>query len=66
MESAHFPHADVQKIAPKTNKFKQRRFTSTKSDKKYVCVVIYFVDLIKYKLPAAHHYFYPKKYFDKN
>ena len=39
----------------------------TESDKQYVCVVMYLVDLIKYKLsPAHYHYFYPKKYFDKN
>ena len=39
----------------------------TKSDKQYACVVMYFVELIKCKLSAAHYnYFYPKKYFDKN
>ena len=39
----------------------------TKSDKQYACVVMSFVDLIKYKLlPAHYHYFYPKMYFDKN
>ena len=40
----------------------------TKRDKQYVCVVMYFIDLQEYKLPAAHchHHFYRKKYFDKN
>ena len=38
----------------------------TKIDKQYVCVVMYFVDLQKYKLPAAHyHHFYPKNIFLK-
>ena len=39
-----------------------------KSDKQYVCVLMNFVDLQKYKLSAAHchHHFYQKKYFDKN
>ena len=63
MESAHFPHADVQKIA-KTNKFKQRHFILTKTK---IYVDMYFVDLQKYKLTAAHcHYVYSKNYFDKN
>ena len=51
----------------KTNKLKQRHFILIKSDKQYVCVIMYFVDLPKYKLPAAHyHHFNSKKYFDKN
>ena len=41
-------------------------FTLTKSDKQYVCVVMYFNDPQKYKLRTAHYYFYPPKYFDKN
>ena len=41
-------------------------FTLTKSDKQYVCAVMYFTDLQKYKLRTAHYYFYPPKYFDKN
>ena len=69
----HGSLTQTYKKLPKTNKFKpihlnlNRYFILTKSDKQYVCVVMYFVDLIKYKLPAArYHYFYPKKYFDKN
>ena len=38
MESAHITHADVQN-------FKQRHFVLTKSDKQYVFVVMYFVDI---------------------
>ena len=44
MESAHLPHADVQKWF-KINSFKQRRFKLSKNNKRYVHVVLYFVDL---------------------
>ena len=53
MESAHLPHAGVQKQF-KMNRFKQRHFELSKN-KQYDHVVLYFVDLPNYKLPAARH-----------
>ena len=43
----------------------KKDFILTKSDKQYVCVVMYFNNLQKHKLPTAHYYFYLQKYFDK-
>ena len=54
MESAHLPHADVQKQF-KMNRFKQRHLKLSKTNKQYVHVVPYFVDLPNYKLPATRH-----------
>ena len=54
MESAHLPHAGVQKQF-KMNRFKQRHFKLSKNNKQYVHVVLYFVDLPNYKFPATHH-----------
>ena len=64
----HASPTQTYKKQPKIKKLKQRHFILTKSDKQYGCVVMYFVDVQKYKLPATHyhHHFYPKKYFDKN
>ena len=69
-ESAQFLHADIQKKF-KTNKFKQTHFILTKSYK-HIWVVMYYVDLQKYKLPAAYYHHFPsppqkkKNFFDKN
>ena len=53
MESAHLPQADVQKYF-KMNRFKQRHFKVSKN-KQNDHVVLYFVDLPNYKLPAICH-----------
>ena len=59
----HSSPTQMYKIYSKTNKFKERHFISTKRDK-HVWVVTYFVDLQKYKLPAAYcHHFSPQKIF---
>ena len=62
----HTSPTHMYKKQPKTNKFKQRHFILTKSDKQNVFVVMYFVEFQKYKLPAAHCHFLPKKYIDKS
>ena len=53
MESAHLPHADVQKKF-KMNRFNKRHFKLSKN-KQYDQVVLYFVDLPNCKLPATCH-----------
>ena len=53
---------DTYKNSPKPLNL-NKDFILTKSDKQYVCVVMYFNDLQKYKLPTAHYYFYPQKVF---
>ena len=47
------PHADVRKQF-KMNRFKQRDFKLSKK-RQYDHVVLYFVDLPNYELPATRH-----------
>ena len=54
MESAYLAHADVQKQF-KMSRFKQKHFKLSKNNKQYVYVVLYFIDLPNYKLPATRH-----------
>ena len=48
MESAHLPHADVQKQF-KMNSFKQRHFKLSKN-KQYDHVALYFADFPNYQI----------------